>query len=267
MKNQISARGAISFDDVGRGLPVVLLHAFPLSRAMWAPQLDALQDSYRLVAPDLRGFGGSAAFPSAPSLDRLADDVAELLDELPIRERIVLGGLSMGGYAALAFARRHADRLRGLILADTKAEADDAEGKANREKVIAFAAQHTALDVLEQMLGKLIGSETMAQRPEVVQLVRQIAAAQTSAAIIGAQQAMRDRPDSGPSLAAIAVPTLVIVGEQDTLTPPALSESLAARIRGAQLVHIAGAGHLSNLEKPAEFNAAVRAFLAGLSKV
>jgi pimeloyl-ACP methyl ester carboxylesterase len=267
MKNQISARGNISFDDVGAGMPVVLLHAFPLSRVMWAPQLAALQDSYRVIAPDLRGFGGSAGFPEAPSLDRLADDVVELLDELQIRERIVLSGLSMGGYTAFAFARRHADRLRGLILADTKAEADDAEGKANRERVIAFAAQHTALDVLEQMLGKLIGSDTMKQRPEVVETVRQIAASQTSAAIIGAQKAMRDRPDSGPSLAAIAVPTLLIVGEQDTLTPPALSESLAARIRGAKLVRIAGAGHLSNLEKPADFNAAVRSFLDGLASV
>jgi pimeloyl-ACP methyl ester carboxylesterase len=232
---------------------------------MWAPQLAALQDSYRLIVPDLRGFGGSAGFPEAPSLDRLADDVAELLDELQIREKIVLGGLSMGGYTALAFARRHPNRLRGLILADTKAEADDAEGKANRERVIEFAEEHTALDVLEQILGKLIGAETMTQRPEVVKAVRQTAANQTSAAIIGAQQAMRDRPDSGPSLASIAVPTLVIVGEQDTLTPPALSEALAARIRGAKLVRIAGSGHLSNLEKPAEFNAAVRSFLADLT--
>lgn len=267
MKNQISARGTISFDDVGAGMPVVLLHAFPLSRVMWEPQLAALRDSYRLIALDLRGFGGSRGFTETPSLDRMADDVAELLDELQIRERIVLGGLSMGGYTALAFARRHADHLRGLILADTKAEADDAEGKANRERLIAFAAQHTALDVLEQMLGKLIGPETMTQRPEVVKAVRQIAANQTSAAIIGAQQAMRDRPGSGPSLAAIGVPTLVIVGEQDTLTPPPLSESLAARIRGAKLVRIAGAGHLSNLEKPSEFNASVRAFLAELTSV
>jgi 3-oxoadipate enol-lactonase len=265
MKNQISARGTISFDDVGAGLPVVLLHAFPLSRVMWASQLAALQDSYRVIAPDLRGFGGSAGFTETPSLDRMADDVAELLDELKIRERVVLGGLSMGGYTALAFARRHADRLRGLILADTKAEADDAEGKANRDRLIAFAAQHTGRDVLEQMLAKLVDPATMAKHAEVVESLRQIAASQTSAGIIGALQAMRDRPDSGPSLAAIAVPTLVIVGEQDTLTPPSLAESLAARIRSAKLVRIAGAGHVSNMEKPTEFNAAVRAFLADLA--
>jgi 3-oxoadipate enol-lactonase len=264
MKNQLSARGTISFDDVGTGLPVVLLHAFPLSRAMWAPQLEALHDSHHVIAPDLRGFGGSAAFTETPSLDRMADDVAELLDELHIRERIVLGGLSMGGYVAFAFARRHTNRLRALILADTKAEADDAEGKANRDRLIAFAAQHTGHEVLEQMLAKLVGPETRTQRPAVVESIREIAASQTSAGIIGALQAMRDRPDSGPSLAAIAVPTLVVVGEQDALTPPSLAETLAARIRGARLERIAGAGHLANLEKPAEFNAAVRSFLERL---
>src|SRR5262249_31519826 len=113
MKNQTSARGTISYDDIGAGLPVVLLHAFPLSRVMWVPQLSALQDSYRLIARDMRGFGGSVGFAETPSLDRMADDVAELLDELKIHERIVLGGLSMGGYTPLAFSRRHADRLRG----------------------------------------------------------------------------------------------------------------------------------------------------------
>jgi len=264
MRNKISARGTISFDDVGSGQPIVLLHAFPLSRVMWAPQLEAFQSSYRVIALDLRGFGGSVAFAETPSLDRMADDVADLLDELQIRERIVLGGLSMGGYVAFAFVRRHADRLRGLILADTKVEADNTEGKANRDRLIAFAAQHTGRDVLEQMLPKLVGPETMEQRPEVVESIRQIAASQTSAGIIGALRAMRDRPDSVPSLAAIAVPTLVMVGEQDALTPPSLAETLAARIRGAKLVRIAGSGHLANLEKPAEFNAAVRSFLVEL---
>jgi 3-oxoadipate enol-lactonase len=264
MRNQVSVQGTISFDDVGTGPPVVLLHAFPLSRAMWAAQIEALQDAYRVIAPDLPGFGGSPGFTGRPSLDRMADAVAELLDELKIGERIVLGGLSMGGYTALAFARRHAGRLRGLILADTKAEADDAEGKANRDRLIAFASRNTARAVLDQMIAKLVGPETMARHPEVVESIRRIAASQTSAGIIGALQAMRDRPDSGPSLPAIAVPTLVVVGEQDAITPPAVAETLAARIPGAKLVRIEGAGHLSNLEKPDRFNAAVRTFLAGL---
>ncbi len=263
MQTEISAR-TISYDEGGTGPAVVLLHAFPLSRSMWAPQMEALRDHYRVIAPDLRGFGGSKDFDEPPALDQVADDVAGLLDELKVGERIVLGGLSMGGYAALAFARRHPGRLRGLILADTKAEADDAEGKANRERLIAFAAEHTGRDVLEQMLAKLVAPETMAQHAEVVERIRHIAADQTPAAIIGALKAMRDRPDSGPSLSALAVPTLVVVGEKDVLTPPAAAESLAARIRGAKLVRIEGAGHLSNLEKPELFNAAVRSFLAEL---
>jgi pimeloyl-ACP methyl ester carboxylesterase len=169
---------------------------------MWAPQIEALQDAYRLIVLDLPGFGGSRGFTGPPSLDRMADTVAELLDELKIGEGIVLGGLSMGGYTALAFSRRHAGRLRGLILADTKAEADDAAGKANRDRLIAFASQNTARAVLDQMLAKLVGSETMAQRPDVVETIRQIAESQTSEGIIGALKAMRDRPDSGPSLSA-----------------------------------------------------------------
>ncbi len=242
MRNQVSAQGTMSFDDVGAGHPVVLLHAFPLARTMWAPQIEALQDACLLIVPDLPGFGGSRGFTEAPSLDRMADAVAELLDELKVNERVVLGGLSMGGYTALAFVRRHAGRLRGLILADTKAEADDAAGKANRDRLIAFASQNSPRAVLEQMLAKLVGPETMAKRPEVVESIRQIAEGQTSEGIIGALQAMRDRPDSGPSLSAIRVPTLVVVGEQDALTPLAVAESLAARIRGAKLVAHRGGG-------------------------
>lgn len=264
MRTEISKQ-TISYDDAGSGPVVVLLHAFPLSRAMWAPQMEALRATHRVLAMDLRGFGGSKAFADPPSLDQVADDVAGLLDELGIKDRIVLGGLSMGGYAAFAFVRRHAARLRGLILADTRAEADDAEGKTNRDRLMAYAAQNTARDVLDQMLGKLVAAETRTRHPEVVESIRSIASSQTPAAIIGALKAMRERPDSGPTLASITVPTLVIVGEKDTLTPPAMSESLAARIAGAKLVRIEDAGHLSNLEKPERFNAAVREFLQELT--
>jgi pimeloyl-ACP methyl ester carboxylesterase len=263
MRNQTSADGTIGFDDVGRGPAVVLLHAFPLSRAMWRRQVEALQDSYRLVVPDLRGFGDSAGFPGAPSVDQLADDVARVLDEIGLR-RAVAGGLSMGGYVALAFARRHPTRLRGLVLADTRAEPDDEAARANRDKLIAQAAGGTGASLIEGMLPRLLSPATMAGRLEVVEEVRQIASAQVSAGIVGALQALRDRPDARPGLAAIDVPTLVLVGRDDALTPPALSEGLARAVRGARLVLLDGAGHLSNLEQPAAFNAALREFLAGL---
>jgi 3-oxoadipate enol-lactonase len=263
VKTEISPQ-SISYDDSGNGPPVVLLHAFPLSRSMWAGQMEALQETHRVIAPDLRGFGGSKGFDAAPSLDCMADDVAELLDELKIVERIVLGGLSMGGYVALAFARRHAGRVRGLCLAATMSEADEMEGKAARNRLIGFAAEHTGRDVIDLMMAKLVAPETMTRHPEVIDQIRFLATEQTPAAIIGALEAMLDRPDSGPSLSAIAVPTLIIVGEKDAITPPALAESLVARIGGAKLMRIEGAGHLSNLEKEDLFNAALRSFLRGL---
>jgi 3-oxoadipate enol-lactonase len=254
----------LAHDDVGQGRPVVLLHAFPLDRSMWRQQVEAIRDHYRVITPDQRGLGGSSAFDGAPSVDQAADDVAALLDSLQVAEPVVLGGLSMGGYVALAFARRHADRLRGLILADTRAEPDNAEGKANRDKLIAFAETHTAADVLEQMMPKMVSEETRTQRPEVVAEVRRIAAGQSVPGVQNALRMLRDRPDAGPTLDAVKVPTLVIVGSEDTLTPPDMAQTLARGIHGARREMIVGAGHLSNLEKPAEFNAAILAFLDGL---
>jgi pimeloyl-ACP methyl ester carboxylesterase len=264
MRNEVSADGTFSFDDLGEGPAVVLLHAFPLARSMWRRQVEALQNSYRVITPDLRGFGDSAGFGGAPSVEQMADDVAALLDGLKVPGPVVLGGLSMGGYVALAFARRHARRLRALVLADTKSEADDAEGRANRDKLIAFARNNTARAVIDQLMPKLVSPETVQRRPEVVEEVRSIASAQVAAGIVAALKALRDRPDATPALGAIAVPTLVIVGRDDALTPPARAEELASRIRGARRVVIDGAGHLSNLEQPDRFNAALRSFLQTL---
>jgi pimeloyl-ACP methyl ester carboxylesterase len=170
----------------------------------------------------------------------------------------------MGGYVALAFVRRHAGRLRGLILADTRAEADTAEGKANRDKLIAFAGNHDGREVLDQMLDKIIGPQARTAQPAVVEELRRIAGVQKPAAIQDALRAMRDRPDSLDLLTAIALPTLVIVGSEDALTPPALAQTLAAKIAGATLVTIPTAGHVANLEQPEAFNTAVVSFLKSL---
>ncbi len=252
------------YDDVGQGKPLVLLHGWPLSAAMWRPQIAALQKFCRLVVPDLRGFGGTPGFEGAPSLEQMADDVNMLLDQIPIQEPIVLAGLSMGGYVALEFARKYAGRLRGLILADTRAEGDSAEGKANRDKMIAFAEQHTAGEVMDQLAPKLFAADTLKDRPEVVAELRKVGAAQSRAGIISGARALRDRPDQTPFLAAIKAPSLVIVGSEDALTPPAMSQTLVAGIQGAKLVTIPGAGHMSNLEQPDLFNDAVRSFLRTL---
>ncbi|HEV3256076.1 MAG TPA: alpha/beta fold hydrolase [Gemmataceae bacterium] len=265
MKTLVATRCLVEYDDRGQGLPVVLLHAFPLSRAMWQPQVQALQKDYRLIVPDLRGFGGTEGFAGTPALEQMADDVYALLEKIRVTEPVVLGGLSMGGYVALAFVRKYPARLRALILADTRAEADSAEGRAGRDSLIAFAEKHTAADVIDQMMPKMVSDETRAQRPEVVREVRRLASAQTTAGIIGALRAMRDRADSVPALGGIVVPTLVVVGSDDVLTPPSLADTLAARIPAAKRVLIQGAGHLSNVEQPELFNEAVRAFLQSLS--
>ena len=247
----------------GDGPPVVLLHAFPLCREMWAPQR-TLADRFRVVTPDLFGFGGSPVPAAGWTTDSMADALAALLTGIGITDPVVLGGLSMGGYVALAFARKYPDRLRGLVLADTKAEADNAWAKAGRDKMIAFARESTAAAVAEEMLPKLLGETTRARRPEVVAEVRRIASAQTVDGVAAALAALRDRPDATPALGGIRVPTLVVVGAEDTLTPPDGAKKLADAIPGAKLEVIPTAGHLSNLECPAEFTTAVRMFLASL---
>jgi pimeloyl-ACP methyl ester carboxylesterase len=176
---------SLAHDDLGQGRPVVLLHAFPLSRAMWQPQQD-LARHCRLLLPDLPGFGDSPLLQGTPSVEGMADAVAGWLDERGVRERVVLGGLSMGGYVAFAFVRKYADRLAGLILADTRAEPDDETARANRDRLIGFAATNPPGAVVEQMLPKLLGPQVLSGQPAVVEQVRQIASAQRPAGIIAA---------------------------------------------------------------------------------
>jgi 3-oxoadipate enol-lactonase len=256
----------LEVDDVGSGFPVVLLHAFPLSRAMWRPQREALADVCRLITPDLPGFGDSPLLAGPPTADGMADAVAQTLDALGVTGPVILGGLSMGGYIAFAFARKYPDRLAGLILADTRAEPDDDAAKANRDKMIGLAATSPASAIIEQMLSKLLGSTTHAHRPELVEQVRRIGSAQRPAGIIAALQGLRNRPDSRPTLGEIRVPTLILVGREDVLTPPSMAESMAAGIAGSELVVLDEAGHLSSMEQPAAFNDAVRKFVGGLRR-
>src|SRR5580765_5914997 len=178
MKTRTAIGAEVEYGDAGQGKPIVLLHAFPLSQEIWRPQVEALRAENRILTPGLRGFGGSDGFTGTPSVDQMADDVAALLDTLRITEPVVLGGLSMGGYVALAFARRHPGRLRALVLADTRAEADSPEAKAAREEMIAFARANPAAAVAERMLPRLLGATTQAERPAVAEEVRRLAGAQ-----------------------------------------------------------------------------------------
>lgn len=245
----------LAHDDRGTGRPLVLVHAFPLDRRMWQPQLGPLAAVARVLAVDLPGFGESPPPREPFTIDSAADAVRDFLDAKGVTDRVVLGGLSMGGYVALAFARRHPDRLAGLILADTRSEPDDAAGKAKRDEMIALANSAGAAGVIDQMLPKMLA------RKEAAETVRSIAASQSGAAVAAALAALRDRPDATASLAAIAVPTLILVGEHDAITPPSMAQSLAAKIPGSTLATIPGAGHLSNLENPDAFTAVVRDFM------
>lgn len=251
----------LAYDDHGTGRPLVLLHAFPLDRTMWQPQLGPLSGVARVLAVDLPGFGDSTTGKEPFTIDTAADAVCDFLDAVGVSDRVVLGGLSMGGYIALAFARRHPERLAGLILADTRSEPDDAAGKAKRDEMIALARSAGAVGVIDQMLPKILAEKT---RPDVAATVRATASRQSAAAIAAALAALRDRPDATATLGCIAVPTLILVGEHDAITPPTMAQSLAAKIPGSKLVTIPGAGHLSNLENPDAFTAAVREFAASV---
>jgi pimeloyl-ACP methyl ester carboxylesterase len=254
-------RAVVAYDEFGAGYPLVLLHAFPLCRQMWAPQAAALAAGRRVITPDLFGFGGSPVPVGGWTVDSMADALAAFLPGIGAADPVVLGGLSMGGYVALAFARRHPDRLRGLILADTRAEADTPEAKASRDKMIALAEETSAATVTDQMIPKLLGDTTRSTRPAVVAEVKRMGAAQAADGLAAALVALRDRPDATPALAAIRVPTLVLVGLEDTATPPDAARTLASAINGAKLVEVPAAGHLSNLESPTAFNSALQEYL------
>lgn len=252
----------VGYDDVGSGAPVVFLHGFPHHRGLWAPQLGALLDRARCIAPDLRGLGESAAGTDT-TMDTYADDVVALLDHLRI-ERAVVCGLSMGGYAALAMWRRHAERIRGLVLMDTRAGGDTPDGIARRREMMALAREKGASGVADAMITGMVGRSTRAKCPEVVDAMHAMLEAAPVSGILEALHALMTRPDSNPTLPTITVPTLIVVGDEDVLTPVAESAAMHAAIPGSRLEVIAGAGHVSNVERPAAVNHVLSEYLAAL---
>jgi pimeloyl-ACP methyl ester carboxylesterase len=247
--------------DAGHGpSTVVLLHAFPLHGGMWSAQVAALSKHHRVVVPDYRGLGKSTPAPAASEMALLAEDVRALLAHLRI-ERAGVAGLSMGGYLAFELHRQAPGLFRGLALCDTKAGADTPEGAAGRETFAKGALEHGLAWVADQMVPKLLKPSP---DPAVVKVVRHLIGDGTPAGVAAAQRGMARRKDSTATLAAIRCPTLVVVGEEDGLTPPAEAEKLHAGVKGSSLARIAGAGHLPCLESPAAFTAALEAFFAGL---
>ncbi|MDC8447308.1 MAG: alpha/beta fold hydrolase [Nitrospira sp.] len=255
----------LAFNDRGTGLPIVFLHAFPLNRTMWAKQEDALSSQCRVITIDLRGHGESDAPLWHYSLDQAADDVHGLLDYLSIRQAVFVG-LSMGGYILFAFHRKFADRMAGMVLADTRAQADTDEGKQARFEMAQIAYKQGARAIANIMIPKLLSPATIQTRPELVQHVRTMIEGNQVSGIAGDLMAMAERLDSIPLLQRMTCPAQIIVGELDLPTPPSDATLMADRIPNANLAIIPGAAHLSNLEQPDMFNETVRSFVANITR-
>jgi 3-oxoadipate enol-lactonase len=264
MKTMKIAGGEIAYEAAGEGPALLFLHAFPLGLAMWDEQTEALRARGRVVRFDDRGFGGSPPGDALLTMERIADDAVALLDHLGL-ERAVVVGCSMGGYAAFALVRRHPDRLRGLVLQDTKAGADTEEGRQNRAVLAEKVLREGAPAALEAFLPKLLGATTLKDRPAVVERVRRMVLATPPRGIANALHGLAARADSSPTLREIRVPALVVCGEEDTITPVSEAEDLAKGIAGSRLEVIPKAGHLANLENPEAFNAALARWLDSLS--
>jgi pimeloyl-ACP methyl ester carboxylesterase len=252
----------LSYRAAGEGEPLLLLHAFPLSADLWTPQLEAPPPGWRVIAPDFRGLGASTG-SGARHVDAHVDDVLALMDALHC-DRVVLGGLSMGGYVAFALARRAPERIRALVLADTRAEADTDEAREARVRMQQTVRDGGAKAIAEVWVPRLMGPTTFQSKPEVVDAIRSIIEQTPSSSIDDALETLKTRPDSLALLPFLTVPTLILVGEDDVLTPVAMAETMRQRMPRASLVVIPRAGHLSNIEQPEAFNAALERFLGGI---
>lgn len=251
----------IRYLQAGAGWPVLLLHAFPVNADLWRPQLESVPEGWRFIAPDLRGFGPGAARVSAFTLDDVAADVAGLMDQLEL-DRAVIGGISMGGYATLAMFRRYPERFDGMLLADTKAEADTPEGRDGRRKMIRLVCKEGPAAVADEMLPKLLSARTRTEQPQLVSSVREMIESGSVESIAATLEALMARPDSTHDLARINCPALIIVGAEDEVTPEANARTLEKHIERSRLVVLPEAGHLSNIESPEAFSLALSDFLA-----
>jgi pimeloyl-ACP methyl ester carboxylesterase len=251
----------IEFEEHGAGKPVVLLHAFPLSREMWRPQIEALQAAgCRVIVPDLRGFGANHSFSDINTMEDMAQDVAEMLDTLKI-ERAVIGGLSMGGYVAFNFLRKFPEKIAALVLCDTNAAADSEATRAFRFELIEKIEIDGAQALIDEMLPNLICRNTIENKKELVRAIEEMFKKVNPQAAVAALRGMAGRLDQTDLLNRISIPALLIFGEEDKVSNLETAEKMRSAIPIASLVKIHGAGHYSSLEQPEIFNRALIDFI------
>ncbi len=253
----------IDYSDDGRGLAVVLLHAFPNDRTLWRPQVEAFSGRYRIVAPTLRGFAGSDPVDGkAVTMDQYADDIVALMDDRKIAKAVV-GGISLGGYVTLSLALRYPDRVLGIVLANTRATADNPDWASFREALVAQVEARGPIAVVENYGDKPFRPDC----PEPIKAeVRAMMLKQPSAGLASGTRGMAARPDRSARLGEIKVPALVISGTKDAYIPSSDGEAMHRAIAGSTFVDIEGAGHLSNIDSAPQFNAALEPFLAAIER-
>jgi 3-oxoadipate enol-lactonase len=249
------------YETHGRKTPLLLIHAFPLYGQMWAPQIGELAKDTYLIIPDMRGFGKSDQPEAVYHMETQADDCMALLEELGIDRPVVIGGLSMGGYISLAFYRKYPHTVAGLILAATRASADTAEGKTNREQAAEKTRNLGVAALVSDLLPKMMAQKSYVDKPELVSQVESMMLSASVNGIVGALLGMKERPDSQDLLAQIDIPTLILHGKDDQLIPSQTAEEMHDSIKDSLLLIIPDAGHLLNLEQPQVFNQAVKEFL------
>ena len=253
-------KNLLAYEMTGSGAPMVLVHAFPLSKAMWAEQVTALSKSYRVITVDLPGFGLSPR-QAEPSIAGMAQAVAALLDGLKITEPVFISGLSMGGYVVMEFFRQFPERVNALGFFSTRAAADSAEQKQKRAEIAEKVRQDGMKVLADSMTAKLVGDTTLQAAPQVVEQIRQMILAGLPLGTADALLAMAGRADSSDLLKKIQVPVLILAGKEDKVIPAADAEAMQKQIRCAELHFFENAGHLLNLEQPQQFTALLAQFL------
>ena len=252
-------------EDEGHGPAVVLLHGYPFNRSMWCDQIADLKDRYRVIAPDLRGLGESVAVDSVAEMDQMARDVAALLDQLQI-DQAVIAGLSMGGYVAFDFHHLFTDRVKALVLAGTRAPADNDQERETRERQAARMLAQGMTGIAEETLPKLLAQETLASNPAAAEHIREMIDSTSPRGAAAAQLGMAARRDYSGDLENINVPTLIVVGTEDSIRPVSDAEFMHSRIANSQLKIIENAAHVSNFDQPEVFNSTLREFLLAVAQ-